>query len=216
MVGYVGEVSLYKLLSAQGVSCSLLSTCRHGRFEWDSYWISSENIQLLQSYIATYRKKLEEVFFIEEGFLYNKISKKDIYVDYGAMAEDAVKQLRFDSIEVGETNHYYSCVSPQPSFESFLFPSFWWGCKTWFCFSRHAFTASFCNFVGFRLTICYVPLFRSLTDGNCAISVGLVGNNSLIHLLRILTSLELFLNYEFYSKHPVLTDVYNNGKTVLG
>ena len=86
--------------------------------------ISSENIQLLQSYIATYRKKLEEVFFIEEGFLYNKISKKDIYVDYGAMAEDAVKQLRFDSIEVGETNHYYSCVSPQPSFESFLFPSF--------------------------------------------------------------------------------------------
>ena len=49
-----------------------------------------------------------------------------------------------------------------------------------------------------------------------AISVRLVGNNSLIHLLRILTSLELFLIHEFYSKHPVLTDVYNNGKTVLG
>ena len=48
------------------------------------------------------------------------------------------------------------------------------------------------------------------------ISVRLVGNNSFIHLLRILTSLELFLNHEFYSKHPVLTDVYNNGKTVLG
>ena len=31
-----------------------------------------------------------------------------------------------------------------------------------------------------------------------------------------MTSLELFLNHEFYSKHPVLTDVYNNGKTVLG
>ena len=62
-------------------------------------------------------------------------------------------------------------------------------------------------------------LFRSLTDGNClysAISVGLAGNNSLIHLLRILTSLELFLNNEFYSRHPVLTNVYNNGKTVLG
>ena len=67
--------------------------------------------------------------------------------------------------------------------------------------------------------ICYVPLFRSLTDGNClhsAISVRLVGNNTLIHLLKILTSLQLFLNREFYSKHPVLTDVYNNGKTVLG
>ena len=49
-----------------------------------------------------------------------------------------------------------------------------------------------------------------------AISVRLAGNNSLIHFLRILTSLYLFPIYEFYSKHPVLTDVYNNGKTVLG
>ena len=49
--------------------------------------ISIENIQLLQSYIATYRKKLEEVVFVEEEFLYKKISKKDIYVDYGATAD---------------------------------------------------------------------------------------------------------------------------------
>ena len=48
-----------------------------------------------------------------------------------------------------------------------------------------------------------------------AISVRVVGNNSLTHLLRILTSAELFLNHEFYSRHPVLTDVYNNGKAVL-
>ena len=48
---------------------------------------SSENIQLLQRYIATYRKKLEEVVFVEEEFLYKKISKKDIYVDYGATAD---------------------------------------------------------------------------------------------------------------------------------
>ena len=46
-------------------------------------------------------------------------------------------------------------------------------------------------------------------------SVRLVESNSLIHLLRILTLVELLLNHEFYSKHPVLTDVYNNGKTVL-
>ena len=41
---------------------------------------------------------------------------------------------------------------------------------------------------------------------------------SLIHLLilRILTSLELYLKHEFYSRLPGLTDVYNNGKTVLG
>ena len=42
--------------------------------------ISSENIQLLQSYIAIYRKKLEEVVFVEEEFLYKKISKKDVYM----------------------------------------------------------------------------------------------------------------------------------------
>ena len=102
----------------------------------------------------------------------------------------------------------------------FLFsPWFWLGCKTWFCFSLHAFTPSFCNFVSFSLAICYVPLFRSLTDGNClysVISVRLVENNSLIHLLRILISLELFLNHEFYSKHPDLTDVYSNDKAVPG
>ena len=31
-----------------------------------------------------------------------------------------------------------------------------------------------------------------------------------------MTSLELFLNHEFYSKHPVLTNAYNYDKTVLG
>ena len=57
--------------------------------------ISSENIQLLQSHIATYRKKLEEVVFMEEGFLYKKISKKGVYVGYGAttdIPQVAVKQ----------------------------------------------------------------------------------------------------------------------------
>ena len=55
--------------------------------------ISSKNIQLLQSYIVIYRKKLEEVVFVEE-FL-QKISNKDVYVNYGVRAdipEDAVKQ----------------------------------------------------------------------------------------------------------------------------
>ena len=58
--------------------------------------ISSENIELLQSYIAIYRKKLEKVVFVEEEFLYKKISKKDVYVDYDATADHilqvAVKQ----------------------------------------------------------------------------------------------------------------------------
>ena len=42
--------------------------------------ISSENIQQLQSYIATCRKKLEEVVFVDEEFLYKKINKKDVYM----------------------------------------------------------------------------------------------------------------------------------------
>ena len=49
--------------------------------------IISENIHILQNYIATYRKKLEGVVFVEEEFLYEKISKKDVYVDYGATAD---------------------------------------------------------------------------------------------------------------------------------
>ena len=55
--------------------------------------ISSEYIQLLQSYIATYRNKLEEVVFVEEELLYNKISKKDVYVAYGATAD--IPQVAF-------------------------------------------------------------------------------------------------------------------------
>ena len=45
-----------------------MSTGRPGSFEWDTT-ISSERIQVLQNYIATYRKKLEQVVFVEEEFL---------------------------------------------------------------------------------------------------------------------------------------------------
>ena len=61
-------------------------------------------------------------------------------------------------------------------------------------------------------------LFRSLVDGNCfysVVSMRLVGNNSLMYTLRILTSIEMFLNCRFCSRHPVLIDIYKNGKTVL-
>ena len=55
--------------------------------------IRSENFQLLQNYIETYRKKLQEKVIAEEEFIRRKISNKDAYVDYGAMSdilEDAV------------------------------------------------------------------------------------------------------------------------------
>ena len=73
---------------------------------------SRENIQLLQSYIVTYRKKLK-VLFVEEEFLYKKISKKDVYVDYAStadMAEDAVKQYR----DLTALLHF--CTPPPPPF----------------------------------------------------------------------------------------------------
>ena len=65
---------------------------------------SIENIQLLQSYFATYRKKLKEKVFVEEEFLYKKISKKDVCVDYGATA-DISQVMDIWQLEVGETNY---------------------------------------------------------------------------------------------------------------
>ena len=95
MVVYVGEILLKKLLSVQGVSSGCPRAVMEGLNDIRTA-ISSKNIQLLQIYIATYRKKLEEVVFVEEEFLYKKISKKDNYVDYDATADHilqaAVKQ----------------------------------------------------------------------------------------------------------------------------
>ena len=43
--------------------------------------IISENIQLLQSYIVTNKKKLKEMVFAKEEFLHKRIRNKDVYVD---------------------------------------------------------------------------------------------------------------------------------------
>ena len=84
MVGYVGEISLKN--GSQRRAFRLPCCPRAGMEGLNDIRIaiSSDNIQLLESYIATYRKKLEEVVFVEEEFLYNKISKKDVYVDSDA------------------------------------------------------------------------------------------------------------------------------------
>lgn len=65
----------------------------------------------------------------------------------------------------------------------------------------------------------FKKILKALDRRFCStISVRLVGNNLPIYLLirRILTSLELILNHEFYSRLLRLTDEYNNGKTVFG
>ena len=48
-----------------------------------------------------------------------------------------------------------------------------------------------------------------------SVSLALVGNNSLIYDLRVLTSIELFLNSDFYYKHPCFTSVYENKKSLF-
>ena len=58
-----------------------------------------------------------------------------------------------------------------------------------------------------------------MVGGNCLYSpasLRLIGNNSLIYTLKTWASIELTLNCEFCSRHPVLIDVYNSGKTALG
>ena len=80
MVGYVGKTSLENVLSARGVSSSLLSKGSMEGLNEICTSISSEYIQLPQSYFVTYRKKLEEVVFFEEEFLHKKIRNKDVYV----------------------------------------------------------------------------------------------------------------------------------------
>lgn len=51
----------------------------------------------------------------------------------------------------------------------------------------------------------FLIICRSDANGNClysSVSLTLVGNNSLIESLRILTSIELFTNPDFYAQHP--------------
>jgi hypothetical protein len=48
-------------------------------------------------------------------------------------------------------------------------------------------------------------VFRSDATGNClhsSVSLALTGTNSLVNVLRILTSIELSLNANFYVQHP--------------
>ena len=45
-------------------------------------------------------KKLEEVVFVEEEFLYKKIGKKDVYVHYGATADIPQEQVTVKHMEI--------------------------------------------------------------------------------------------------------------------
>ena len=56
---------------------------------------------------------------------------------------------------------------------------------------------------------------RSLTNGNClysSLSLLLIGDNSLVEVLRCLTSSELFLNPDYYGKHCGFDLAFNSQK----
>lgn len=63
--------------------------------------------------------------------------------------------------------------------------------------------------------ILFCFLIRSETSGSClysSVSLALTGKNSLISDLRVLTSIELFLNSNFYFNHPCFQAVFSNNK----
>ena len=60
--------------------------------------------------------------------------------------------------------------------------------------------------------------FRSEKNGNClfsAFSIVMSGDNRYVDDLRILTSIELYLNSEFYTKHPSFVKVINSRSSLF-
>lgn len=60
-----------------------------------------------------------------------------------------------------------------------------------------------------------VIALKSDASGNClysSFSLCLFGNNTFVGELRLLTSIELYLNADFYNNHPMFTDVLHNHK----
>ena len=66
-------------------------------------------------------------------------------------------------------------------------------------------------------TIKYI-FHRTTADGNCmfnACSLALIGDESLASCLRPLTSIELYLNAEYYSTHPYIEEVVKKGLILI-
>ena len=62
-------------------------------------------------------------------------------------------------------------------------------------------------------------LHRSEVSGNClysSASLALVGSNTFVNDLRMLTSLELFINANFYSQHPCFLSAVNDHHECFG
>ena len=86
------------MFSAQKILSSLLTTDMHGRVQKDILQLAVPfgwRSQLVQLYLVTCKKNLEEVVFVDKEVLNKKTNDKDVYVNYGTIAyilKDAVKQ----------------------------------------------------------------------------------------------------------------------------
>ena len=72
------------------------------------------------------------------------------------------------------------------------------------------------GFPAFILTTTGYILFRSMPNGNClfsSASLSLVGYNSQVHELRVITAVELHFNAT-YAQHPALKSVYEKSQYV--
>ena len=61
-------------------------------------------------------------------------------------------------------------------------------------------------------------LFRSMSNGNYlfnSASLSLIGENSLVHKLRVMTAVELNLNAT-YAQHLAVKPVYEKGQYIMG
>ena len=67
------------------------------------------------------------------------------------------------------------------------------------------------GFSAFVLNLSKSGNILSMANGNClfnSASLSLVGNNSLVHKLRVMAAVELHLNATYYAQHPALKSVY--------
>ena len=61
-------------------------------------------------------------------------------------------------------------------------------------------------------------LFRLMPNGNClfsSASLSLLGNNSLVHKVRVMAAVDLHLNAT-YAQHLALKSIYEKSKYVMG
>ena len=64
----------------------------------------------------------------------------------------------------------------------------------------------------------YLFIFRSKANGNClfsAFSIAICGDNRYVNDLRILTTIELYVNPGFYSQHTIFKLLLNNNPGVF-